>query len=179
MIRVNLLSLKRKKKPKALPSFVILGVLLTVVTLIAAGVVYIGLNRKIDSLYTVKKANQAKISELKKKVSEVIDYEAKIKQFKERKKIIVSLRKNQSVPVKVLNELSYVLADGVWLSKMEIKSNDINLDGFAFTNSNIVDFVNNLKRSPMFLNVYLVESKGAKLQDVQVYRFKIKLNIKV
>ncbi len=180
MIRVNLLQVKRKKKAKPLPAFVVLGVIMAMLTGLAVGFVFMGQSKKIDSLNSIKIANQNKINELKQKVKEVDDFEAKIKQFEMRKKVITDLRKNQSLPVLVMNEISAQLADGVWLGEMKMKKTSITIKGYAFTNSNVVEFVNNLKRSSLFSGVYLVESKesskGAKTK-VSVYEFKLQFVI--
>lgn len=179
MIRINLLQLKRKKKPKPLPSAVTVGVLLAVITVMVWSVIILSLGRRIDGLKATKKANEAKIAELKRKVKEVDDFEAKIKIFEERKGIIEGLRKNQTVPVRVLNELSFLLADGVWLKSMEIKASNIDIKGYAFTNSNVVEFVNNLKKSELFNEVYLVESKEASVEAMNIYAFALKFKLTI
>lgn len=178
MIRVNLLQVKRKKKAKPLPSFVVLGVLLALVFCLAVALVWMSQTKKIDTLNGVKNANQARIEALKKKVKEVDDFEAKIRQFEERKKVIVDLRKNQSVPVRIMNEISFVLADGVWLNRMSVKGDKISIAGSAFTNSNVVDFVNNLKRSSSISDVYLKETREAKAGKVSIFNFSLTFAIK-
>jgi type IV pilus assembly protein PilN len=177
MIRVNLLQIKRKKKAKPLPSFVVLGILLAVVVCLVVGLIWTSQTNKISKLNRTKMSNQARINELKEKVKEVNDYEAKIKQFQERKNVIVSLREGQGIPVMVMNELSFQLADGVWLGKMDIKDANVSINGFAFTNSNVVEFVNNLKRSKLFSNVYLMETRQGKTDKVEVFAFKLTFSI--
>ena len=61
---------------------------------------------------------------------------------------------------------------------MDIKASNISLSGYAFTNSNVVEFVNNMKRSQLFTGVFLVESKEAKVENINVYQFKLKFNIR-
>jgi type IV pilus assembly protein PilN len=179
MIRVNLLQVKRKKKAKPLPSFVVLGVILTVIIGLVAGVVYMNQTKKISNLKKEKQANQAKIEALKKKVQEVDDFEAKIKQFEMNKKVIVNLRKDQSIPVKVMNELSNRLTDGVWFKSMSFQGNNISINGTAFTNTNIVEFINSLKSSAMFTDVYLIQTKGKKIGSVSAFDYKVKFRVKI
>ncbi|MGE5893458.1 MAG: PilN domain-containing protein [bacterium] len=176
MIRINLLQIKRKKKAKPLPSFIILGVFLSLATIVAVAFIFIGLTNQVRKLETLKQANAAKIEDLKKKIKEVDDYESRIKTFQERKAVIESLRKNQDVPVHLLNEIGVTLAEGVWLTEMSITATAINLKGYAFTNSNVVEFVNNLKRSRLFNEVYLEESKETSIEKVDVYEFRLKFN---
>jgi len=177
MIRINLLQVGRKKKAKPLPAFIILLILLTVATILGVGVGYMNLSGKVNNLRLQKTRNDARIKELKEKVKEVDDFEAKIKLFQEKKKVIVGLREKQSVPVKFLNELSYTLADGVWLKDLSVKDNNVKIDGYAFTNTNVVEFVNNLKRSALFSEVYLEESKEATIEKFGLYEFKLRFMI--
>ncbi|UCG78139.1 MAG: PilN domain-containing protein [Nitrospirota bacterium] len=178
MIRVNLLQIKRKKKAKPLPAFVVLGVLLTVIICLVAGLIYVNQTRKIKSLEATKRQNATRLQQLRAKVKEVEDFEAKIKQFEQQKQVITGLRAKQSEPVKIMNEMSRVLTDGVWLTKMNVSKNNIIISGNAFSNSNVVEFVNSLKDSGMFSNVYLVESKSKKVQEVSLFAFQIRFSIK-
>lgn len=177
MIRINLLQVGRKKKAKPLPAFVILLILVTLATLLGVGVYYMSLSNEVKRLNAEKARNDVRIKELKEKVKEVDDFEAKIKLFQEKKRVIVGLRKKQSLPVKFLNELSYTLADGVWLQDLSMKGNKVNINGFAFTNTNVVEFVNNLKKSTMFSEVYLEESKEATIEKIDLYSFKLRFVI--
>ncbi|MGW8272476.1 MAG: PilN domain-containing protein [Thermodesulfovibrionales bacterium] len=178
MIRINLLQIKRKKKAKPLPSFIVLAVFLSLVAVLGVAFIYIGLTKQISTLETIQKNNAVKMEELKRKVKEVDDFEAKIKTFQERKGVLETLRKNQSVPIMILNEISSQLADGVWLSEMSLKAMAVNLKGYAFTNSNVVEFVNNLKRSSLFTDVYLEESKETNIEKIDLYEFKLKFVVR-
>lgn len=178
MIRINLLQIGRKKKAKPLPAFVILLILLTVATILGVGVGYMNLSGKVNSLKQQKARNDARIAELKEKVKEVDDFEAKIKLFQKKKEVIVGLREKQSQPVKFLNELSYTLADGVWLKDLNMKGNNVDINGYAFTNTNVVEFVNNLKKSALFSEVYLEQSKETSVEKIDLYEFKLRFVVK-
>ncbi|MGW8179722.1 MAG: PilN domain-containing protein, partial [bacterium] len=54
----------------------------------------------------------------------------------------------------------------------------VSLKGFAFTNSNVVEFVNNLKRSSLFTDVYLEESKETNVEKIDVYEFKLRFMVR-
>lgn len=54
----------------------------------------------------------------------------------------------------------------------------MNLEGIAFTNDDIVAYIENLKRSGDMADVYLEESRESEIEKVKVYRFKLKFNVK-
>lgn len=180
MIKINLLPVKRKKKkkPKPVPTFVIVGVLFLTVSVIA-GLYYdrYFLKGKISSLEGTKKNNEDKIAELNKKIVEVKDFEKLNKTFTDRKNIIEQLRKNQSLPVRILDEMSSRLTDGVWLTSMTIDGGNISLDGVGFSNTEVVTFVQSLKESPLYKEVYLHGTDAATIEKIEVFKFKITLQV--
>ncbi len=98
--------------------------------------------------------------------------------FKQRKEIIEKLRKDQFLPVKVMNEVSRLLPPGVWLTNLAYGGNSISVDGYAYTNDDVVSYVDNLKKSELFTDVYLHETKLANIEKVSVYQFKISFKVK-
>jgi type IV pilus assembly protein PilN len=181
IIRVNLLSVKRKKKPKALPIFVILGVFVAMAVILASGFVYWSLDREISNAKSQKVQNEKKIAELKEKAKEVENYEAEKKKLIERTNLIVELKKSQSIPVRIFIEMNNVVPDGIWLTAFSLKGgNDIEISGSGFTNEDIVTYVENLKKSNFFVDVNLKESKldtGSK--TASVYQFKLNCKVKI
>lgn len=178
MIRVNLLPVKRKKKPKAIPTFLIYMVLLTVVTVIASAYLFWYLNSQLSSIKKQKRDNEATIAELKNRIKEVFNYEAQKKTLEQRKNIIEQLRKNQSLPVKILTEMSNVLPNGVWLDSMSVAGENINISGTGFTNEDVVNYVDNLKKSQLFTDIYLQGSQKAGTGKVIMYQFTLTCKVK-
>jgi type IV pilus assembly protein PilN len=177
MIKINLLPVKKKKKPKPVPSFLIVGLLLlTFSVIVALSYSYI-LKSKINTLEIQKAENAKKLAELNEKIKEVRDFENLNLKFKQRKDIIEELTKNQSMPVKVLDEMSRRLVEGVWLRSMSIARNDISIDGVGFTNSDIVNFVQTLKGSKLFSDVVLIETRQERVEGEEVYLFKLTLKV--
>ncbi|NTU43005.1 MAG: PilN domain-containing protein, partial [Nitrospirales bacterium] len=76
-----------------------------------------------------------------------------------------------------LEIVSSRLPAGVWLTSLSYKDNGVTLEGIAFTNNDIVSYVDNLKTTPDLTEVYLDESRQAEVASVSVYRFR--LNFKV
>lgn len=180
MIRVNLLPVakKRKRKAKPIPSFVVMGVLLSLFAFIGVAYAMFYIKNKISSLETEKKNNEKEIAELNKKLKDIENFEKLNKSFKERKEIIEKLRKDQSFPVKILNEVSKALPPGVWLTNLSYGGNNISLEGYGFTNDDVVSYVDGLKKSGLFVDVYLHETKLTNIEKTSVYQFKISFKVK-
>ena len=179
MIRVNLLAVKRKKKAKPLPSFVISIVLVTVVTCCVLAYVVFYYNSKLQSAKSRFAANNQKIAELKAKIKEVDSYEKLNQTINDKNKLIEQLRRNQNIPVMLLDEISRSLPKGVWISNMAVSANGGSLDGYGFTNSDVVAYVDNLKGSKILVDIYLQESTQAEVDKISLYRFRLTFKVAV
>jgi type IV pilus assembly protein PilN len=178
MIRINLLPTKRKKKAKPVPTFIVVGVIVLVISLAIS--LYAGyfMNSKIEALQEQKKANEKKLAELEKKRKEVEKFEALNKTFQDRKKIIEELSKNQSIPVRILDEVARSLTEGVWITGMNISRGAITITGIGFSNSDIVTYVQSLKAAPLFTDVALHSTSRVKADDAEVFNFSISFKVK-
>ncbi|RMG00723.1 MAG: hypothetical protein D6726_10825, partial [Nitrospirae bacterium] len=171
------------KKPKPLPGFIVATVLLTLITIIGVGFVYFSVKDEIKTLKARKTANERRIKELKAKLKDLDRYEKLVKDVEAKKKLIIQLRKNQSVPVRVLDEISTDLPNGLWLTEMSFKGKTVVVTGYAFTNSDVVSYVNGLKKSKFFNGVYLAESKREVIKQrdikekIEAYKFNIRMNV--
>lgn len=178
MIKVNLLSTKKKKKQKPVPVFLIYTILLT----LAVGAIFLYVAYHFSSAVSAKetkvKENEKTITALKEKIKAVEDFEKLNKTFQQRKDIIEELGRNKSQPIKILDEMSALLPAGVWLSSADVKGTDISLSCIAFTNTDVVNYVNNLKNSKLFTDVYLQESVQSKVATTTVYSFKLTFKVK-
>jgi len=179
MIRVNLLPVKRRKKPTPVPPFVVGLVFILLFETIALGVTSYQMNRRIDRYEAQKRQNAARLKELDQKIREVRDYEANKKAFEEKIAIIERLEQTQNAPVRLLSELAANLSDGVWLDTLRESRWKVTLTGKGFTNADIVGFVDNLKASPYFTEVVLVKTERTKVGEVPVYRFTVRARLKV
>jgi len=59
-----------------------------------------------------------------------------------------------------------------------VNGQSIDLEGRAMTNDDVVEFVNNLRRTDYFTNIDLQESKAATESQVNVYQFKLAFRLK-
>ncbi len=179
MIRINLLPVKRRKKAQPLPPFVIHSAIILGVTILVLGIYTFNLSGKISDLKNDEAAKEQKLAELKEQLKEVEHYERDNASYKEKNQIIEQLKRNQKAPLRLLDEVSTWLPKGVWLTSLTDKGGAIDISGYAFTNSELVSYVQNLKGSKYLAGVALLESKQAKVGNVSIYQFKLTLRVKV
>ncbi|MDH5203336.1 MAG: PilN domain-containing protein [Nitrospirota bacterium] len=179
MIKVNLLPVKRKRKPKPIPAFVVTMVVATIIVGLVMAYLAFFFNSRLETKKETFKDNEKKIAELKEKIKAVENFEQVNKLFQQKTSVIEQLRKNQSFPVKLLDEISKLLPNGVWLHTMTVAGGNINIDGYAFANSDVVSYVENLKNSKVFTEIYLQESKSLTIEKIPVYMFKLTFKMKV
>lgn len=177
MIRINLLPVKRKKKPKPLPSFVVTATFITLLVIFILGYLFYYYNSKLAEARSRFESNKQRIEELKKRIKEVDNFEKLNKTIEERNQIIEQLRKNQNIPVVILDHLSKALPEGVWLHSMTFSGGTISIEGFGFTNSDVVAYVDNLKNSKVFTEINLQESKQIEIEKIPLYQFKITMKV--
>lgn len=177
MIRVNLLAVKRKKKAKPLPTFIVSATLLTVVTICILAYLVFYFNTKLQSAKSRFEANKITIEQLKAKIKAVENYDKLNKTLDERNKIIEQLRRNQNIPVMMLDELNKGLPNGVWLTSLTASGNGGTVDGYAFTNADVVSYVESLKSSKLLTEIYLQESKQAEIEKIPLYQFKVTFKV--
>ena len=177
MIKINLLGLpKAKKVRKADRARVQLfaGLAVVVVSVLIALYGWYWLNNKITSLNEEKGKKEKELAFLKEKVKEVESLEKDKQALQEKIRIIDQLKKNQSGPVHLLDELSQTLPERVWITSFSEQSGNVDMEGKAMSNTEIVGFIENLSRSKYFNNVQLIESRSSAELNVTVFAFKIK-----
>jgi type IV pilus assembly protein PilN len=118
MIKVNLLLVKKKKKQKPVPAFLISTVFITLAVCAILAYLIFFFSEGVSAREGKVRENEAKISDLKQKLKDVENYEKLNANFQKRKEIIETLSKNKSLPVKILDETSRLLPAGVWLTSM-------------------------------------------------------------
>ncbi len=129
MIKVNLLPVKRKKKAKPLPAFLIASVIGTVLIGVLAAYIAFYYSSLLSQKKTDYASNERKIAELKEQIKTADDFEARNKMFKERNDVIEQLGKNKALPVRILGEIGSLIPKGIWLQNMSVSGpSNISID---------------------------------------------------
>ncbi len=179
MIRINLLPTKKIRKQLGIKQELLAAGLFLVLVMIILGLLWSSQTGKIEQLTMQKNQKQQKLDQLKKIVAEVEQFKKDKALYEQRIQIIKDLEAQQSGPVHVLDELSLNVPDQLWFDKMTLKGSALTISGAAFANISIVDFINNLKRSPYFQNVQLMESKLSKKGNIRFYNYKLSASVTI
>ena len=183
MIRINLLSTGPKGRP-AKPHYdvraqALLGVGLLLITLAGCWWYSASLDDEIATRQTEKADKEKQVALLKEQVKQVADFELKKKALEDKNRIIDQLEKSRVGPVRVMDHLSQSLEPlKLWLVRVAVTGQAIDLEGRALTNDDVVEFVNNLRRTDYFMDINLVESRAATESQISLYQFRLGFRLK-
>ena len=72
--------------------------------------------------------------------------------------VIVALKKSQSGPVLLLDQISRELSDSLWLTNLTLSAGDVTIIGQALSENFIADFTQNLRLSSFFSDTALIST---------------------
>lgn len=183
MIRINLLSTPRAKAVKKqwdvrVELISAVGFLLLTV----GGWMFYGdaLETEIAEKQVEKQGKEKELALLKDKVKQVQYFERTKKLLEDKNRVIDELEKSRAGPVQVLDHVSHSLEPlNIWLVRLTVKGSNVELEGKALTNDDVVEFVNNLRRAEYFSNIRLLESKSGTEAKLNLFQFKLNMTLKV
>ena len=182
MIRINLLPGPRTKGPKKQWDAEVELAIGLVVFLLTIGACwfYSGtLDDEIEAKTQEKVRKEKELAVLKEKVKLVEDFENKKKLLTDRNRIIEELDKSRAGPVRTLDFVSRSLEPiKVWLTRLNVKGTEVEIEGRALTNDDVVEFVSNLRRTDHFSDIRLQETRSTQEGKVNVYSFRLNMTSK-
>ncbi len=165
MIRINLLASERRAAKAAAPGFqagqkmLVIGSLVLVLTAVGVGWRYWALGqqkaevaRQIDS----SRREEARLQEILKQVQE---FQNRRKILEARVALIDELRKGQTAPVHMIDQISRALPDMTWLTGLSQSGYTLTMQGQCLSLTSLSDFIGNLEASRYFIRpVEIIES---------------------
>src|ERR1700709_1433584 len=185
MIKINLLS--EGKRPAAVRKkaggskldgqdigkwMLLVGAL---IGLIAFGATYWLQKQKNDAKEAEVAAAQREVDQLASVIKEVDDFKAKKSELERKIGVINDLKSNQRGPVRVMDYISRSLPELLWLDRLKMTPDAIEVEGRAFNTNAVANFIENLDKVPEFDEPILksTEQQAGNAQTVGVYRFVI------
>jgi type IV pilus assembly protein PilN len=152
MIRINLLGVERPKARKAFAfdpgaQMTVACSLILVLTVSGIGWWYWSLRQQsaqVDQDIATAQQDVARINSI---LTEVKQFEQRQQQLQQRVALIQQLRRGQSVPVQLLDDVSHSLPDTLWLTSLEETDSNVTIEGRSTTLIALSDFVGNLGSS--------------------------------
>jgi type IV pilus assembly protein PilN len=185
MIRINLLAVDRDRNKR--------GALITPAhrITIVAGLILIGTvlvvvwgflllrqqSAQIDDEIT---KGEAQTQQLRGVLAQVQKFESRKAQLQQRVTLIEQLRRGQSGPLHVLDEISKAIPERLWLTDLVQKGDVFTLDGLTTSLTGLTDFVSNLEASAWFSKpVDIIDSQVVPNEKTgDMYKFSIKATFK-
>jgi type IV pilus assembly protein PilN len=155
MIRINLLAVERERVRRRATFQLAEKVTVACSLILVAAGVFIGwwywtLSNQAAGLDREIAAAQAETSRLTTIIAREQKAEQRQAQLEQRVALIEELRKAQSAPVHLLDEVSRALPDGLWLTSLQQKAADITLEGRCTQLNAVSELVTNIESSPYF-----------------------------
>lgn len=126
------------------------------------------------------KAKQAEVDQAQREVDalasvlkEVDDYKTKKASLEQKIQVINDLKLNQHGPVRVMDHISRALPELLWLDRMKMTANSIQVEGRAFNTNAVANFMENLDKVPEFEEPTLRDTSE---QAGGIYKFVVTFN---
>jgi type IV pilus assembly protein PilN len=141
MIRINLLPVRAVKKQEAGKKQLILFA----VVLIGAGVgnyYWYADRQKANDKLVAQVANvQKEIAELDRIIGEVKNIASEKKKLEDKLKVLDTLKKGRTGPVKMLDAMASAMPKNVWLKSLSESGGNMSLEGSAVSNDDLAEFM--------------------------------------
>lgn len=141
---------------------------LAIVGLLIAGGYWFIKSNQLSSVEAVAVEKRTEARNLEKIIQEVEQFKKRKEDLESRIALINDLKKNQKVPVLIMDRISQDLPDLVWLDQMEMQGNRVTLAGRALNPNAVALFVENIKNDTLFGEPNL---RGLTRAAANVYRY--------
>lgn len=177
-VRINLLPYRKIRRAERQRQFnlMLIGTLIGSVAVVFLGFNYI--NGKIESQLERNKRLETAISQLDKEIEEIKDLKSKIGDVLDRKRVIENLQSGRSGAVILLDEISRLLPEGVFLKSIKQQGSVITLQGVADTNARVATLVRNIGNSQWLEAAELIEIKAITVNNLRQSAFSLKMKQK-
>jgi type IV pilus assembly protein PilN len=183
MIRINLLAAERERaKTKTAAGFPVgqrLTLLCSLILVLAVAFIgwrYMTVTRESKEIDDEIAAAQQETTRLRSIIQQVQQFEARKAQLQQRVQLIEQLRKGQTEPVHMLDQVSRAVPPMLWLTELKQTGNEVVIDGRCTALTSLSDFVTNLETSGYFKrSVEIVSSQSETLpQAGELIKFTVK-----
>jgi type IV pilus assembly protein PilN len=180
MIRINLLAVERSRTKRT--AFIapaqrvtIAAILILLSTVLVVGWWYWSLRQTSLVLDEEIAKGDAETQQLRSVLVQVQKFEARKAQLQQRVSLIEQLRRGQTGPVHVLDEISRAIPDRLWLTEITQKDAEFKIDGMTTSLQELSTFVANLESSRWFRKpVDIVDSQAQNEKDAELFKFTVK-----
>jgi type IV pilus assembly protein PilN len=184
MIRINLLAVERERGKRGTliaPAhrITIAASLIILATTLVIGWWFWSLRQSSIEVDDNIAKGEAETQQLRSVLAQVQKFEARKAQLQQRVTLIEQLRRGQTGPVHVLDEISKALPDRMWLTELSQKEDEFKIDGMTTSLQELSTLVANLEASRYFTKpVDIVDSQVQAEKGAEIFKFTVKARFK-
>lgn len=149
MILVNLLPHREEARKRRKQTFNVHLALAALAGLVLGLLAWMYYGQLISAQEDANRFIKAENTKLDEKIKEVENVEAEIKALRDRQNAVETLQQQRNDPVKLFNEMTGKMPDGVYLVSIDQKGDVVNLQGVAQSNERVSEYLRNLKDSEL------------------------------
>jgi type IV pilus assembly protein PilN len=174
MIKINLLPKERRGRPISVGRPIVYVVAGCVVALAGMAGGWWWLDGQVQQLQQDVRQKRVELERYANEIKKVEQFLGERKRLQERLQVVAKLSAEQGGPVRLLDQVSRALPDEVWLTGMNKSKEKLVLQGYAFSDIGISNFMTELGKIQLLRSpVELTFSEGATVERVPVKRFEI------
>jgi type IV pilus assembly protein PilN len=171
MIRINLLPVKAAQKKEMLKGQLMVVILALIVTAGLCGAAYTYIAGEVEARQERIDQKKAEISQLMKKIGEVNQFKKRQEALRAKLDILDQLKAARVGPVYILDALYRALPDKLWLTRLQLGSNQANISGIGVNEETVALFMKNLETSDFFEGVELKVTKQIVQDNIKFQQF--------
>jgi len=172
MIKINLISVKEKKEVRGLNDLII-GVLAIVAAIVVVVATDLVQSKRIRDTNNQIAEVEKRIKALEVIRNKVEEFKAKNKELENKIKVISVLEENRNGPLLVMDALGQAIPNRAWVDRFSVKEYAAQIEGTAWDELTVSDFMKKLQSSPYFQGVDLAVINTKEVQNLSLKTFLI------
>ena len=177
MIRINLLSVREVRAEVGRRMEYVVAGLSLALTFLLMLVVFLYQFYRSSSVAGELAALRTEIAGMEAQVKEVAELQKKVADVTQKNQVIEDLTKKKAGPVRVMESLSSVIPEKLWLTEFKETGGTLVVTGQAIDNQTVADLLRGLQASIYFANVDLVESVQTEPEKTPFKKFSVKSQV--
>jgi len=173
MIRINLLPVKAVQKKEKLRGQLVILLICVVIASGGCAAVYLSLLSKVAVAKEENARKEDEINQLRKKIGEVGRFKKMKEELQGKLDVLTKLKEAQSGPVHLLDDLSRVMPDKLWITSFKSAGGAVSMSGYGLNEETVAEFLRDLEASPYYSSVELQVIEQAAQGGLKLHKFDI------
>lgn len=173
MVKINLLPVRAAAKRESLKIQAVIAVLMLVLLLIIIAFLHMSILGKIDDLNKEIKTTETELARLNKIKAKVDKFKADSKMLEKKLDVIKKLNLGRTDGVKLMDELSNVVPEKLWLESLKSVKSGLAITGLSMDHDTIAQFMTNMEKSAYFKEIRLKSTNQKKVAGEDIHQFSL------